>query len=144
MALARFYALLPALWAGLVVAVGLLAAPAAFATLPPSDAGRLVGRLFAQEAYASLGASLLFIMLDRRIGAGALRAETMLALGALFCTVAGYFAVQPLMGDARAGRGPVGFGVLHGISTAFFALKGALLLVLAWRCAKVSSPGQPS
>ena len=45
-------------------------------------------------------------------------ADTMLALGALFCTVAGYFALQPMMADARAGRGALGFGALHAISTA--------------------------
>ena len=32
-------------------------------------------------------------------------ANLMLVLGTLFCTVAGYFAVQPMMEAARAGQG---------------------------------------
>jgi hypothetical protein len=144
MTLARLHALLPALWAGVVAAIGLLAAPAAFATLSPAAAGQVVSRLFAQEAYASLAAALLFVVLDRRVGGRGLSAEALLALGALFCTVAGYFAVQPMMAEARAGRGALGFGALHAISTVFFALKGVLLLALAWRCTRVSRPGRPS
>jgi hypothetical protein len=148
MVLARMRALLPALWAGIVLAVGLLGAPAAFATLAQADAGRVVARLFSHEAYLSLGAALLFVMLDRKAGGRPLAGDTLLALGALFCTVAGYFALQPLMASARAGHGTLSFGALHGISTAFFALKALLLLVLAWRCSRpgngVSSPGRPS
>jgi hypothetical protein len=72
----------------------------------------------------------------------------MLALAALFCTVAGHFAVLPMMAAARAGHGALGFGTLHGFSVALFALKAVLLLVLAWRCAlpggAVSSPGRLS
>jgi hypothetical protein len=90
----------------------------------------------------------LFVMLERRLGGGALGANTVLALAALFCTVAGHFAVQPMMAAARAGHGTLGFGTLHGLSVALFALKGALLLVLAWRCAvpggAVSLPGRLS
>ena len=144
MALARLRALLPPLWAGIVLAVGLLAAPAPFATLAPADAGRVVGRLFAHEAYASLAAALIFVMLDRRVGARAMGAESLLALAALFCTVAGYFAVQPMMENARAGRGPLGFAALHAVSLAFFGLKMLLLLVLAWRCAAGVNPPAPS
>jgi hypothetical protein len=143
-ALARLRALLPALWAGVVLAVGLLAAPAAFGTLAPADAGRLVGRVFAHEAFLSLAAAVFFVMLDRRVGTRAMGADTLLALGALFCTVAGYFALQPMMADARAGVGPLNFAALHAISLAFFGLKMLLLLALAWRCAGVNRPAQSS
>jgi hypothetical protein len=56
-----------------------------------------------------------------------------LLLGTLFCTVAGSFAVQPMMAAARAGQGPVSFATLHAVSAALFVLKGVLVLVLAWR-----------
>ena len=148
MALARLRVLLPALGAGMVLCVGLLAAPVPFATLAPAEAGRVVARLFAYEAHASLAAALVFVMLERRLGGGALGGNTVLALAALFCTVAGHFAVQPMMAAARAGQGALGFGALHGISVALFALKAVLVLVLAWRCAlpggAVSSPGRLS
>jgi hypothetical protein len=60
-------------------------------------------------------------------------ANLMLLLGTLFCTVAGHFAVLPLMDAARAGQGSLSFGMLHGISAGFFVLKGLLVLALAWR-----------
>jgi len=63
-----------------------------------------------------------------------------LALGAVFCTVAGYFALQPLMAAARAGQGTLSFGQLHAISAAFYALKLVLVALLAWRVAS-PNPG---
>jgi hypothetical protein len=62
--------------------------------------------------------------------------ELLLLLGTVFCTVAGYHAVQPLMEAARAGQGRWSFGALHAISSAFFALKGLLVVALAWRYAR--------
>ena len=59
-----------------------------------------------------------------------------LALGALFCTVAGYFGIQPQMAAARAGQGALSFGQLHAISTVFFAFKLTLVAALAWRATR--------
>jgi hypothetical protein len=53
----------------------------------------------------------------------------------VFCTVAGYFALQPMMAAARAGEGPLSFGQLHAVSAAFYAVKLLLVLALAWRAA---------
>jgi len=64
-----------------------------------------------------------------------LNANMLLVLGALFCTVAGYFALQPMMAAARAGQGSLSFGALHGISAGLFGLKALLVAVLAWRLA---------
>jgi len=64
-----------------------------------------------------------------------LSTDVLLVLGTLFCTVAGYFAVQPMMAAARLGQGAMSFGALHGFSAGLFALKGLLVLVLAWRLA---------
>lgn len=130
----RLRVLLPGLWAGLLLCMALIATPAPFATLSPADAGRVVARLFAQEAYTSLVLTLAVLLLERQRAAG-LNTQSLLALGALFCTVAGYFAVQPLMADARAGQGAFSFGQLHAVSLGFFVLKGLLVLALAWRAA---------
>jgi hypothetical protein len=130
----RLRVLLPGLWAGLLLCMGLIAAPAPFATLLPADAGRVVARMFAQEAYFSLVLAVAVVLLERRRSQG-LNAQILLALGALFCTVAGYFAVQPLMAAARAGQGALSFGLLHAVSLGFFTLKGLLVLALAWRVA---------
>ncbi|HEX6364250.1 MAG TPA: DUF4149 domain-containing protein [Albitalea sp.] len=139
----RFAAWLAGVWTGVLAAIGLIAAPAAFAVVPPQTAGMIAGRMFAREAYAGIAvAVVLFVILRRsaraRAAAGTgsvLSADMLLVLGALFCTIVGYFAVLPMMASARAGQGTLSFGALHGISTGFFALKALLFAVLAWRLA---------
>lgn len=118
----------------MLLCLGTLATPAPFALLPREVAGRVAGRMLAGEAYASLVLTVMFVLIERRLR-GAVRpsAEMLLAFGALFCTVAGYFAVLPMMEAARAGQGPWPFAVLHAVSNGFFVLKGVLVLVLAWR-----------
>src|SRR5436190_24033845 len=119
----RWASWLAGLWAGVLAALGLIAAPTLFALLPRQNAGLVAGRLFSQEAYAGLAiAVLLFVLLRRRARADAeagtgsvLSADMLLVLGALFCTVLGYFALQPMMAGARAAEGPLSFAALHGI-----------------------------
>ncbi len=143
MVAARGAALLAGLWAGGLLTIGLIAAPGAFAVLPSADAGRLAGRLFAQEARIGLGLAVALFLIERwrarqaaQAGQGsAMSANMLLLLGALFCTVAGYFALQPMMAAARAGQGAWSFGTLHAVSAGFFGLKALLVLVLAWRLA---------
>lgn len=145
---------LPGLWLGWGLCVGLLATPAGFALLPPAEAGRLAGRMLAQDAYTSLALGLLLIMLERRAGRDAFEAGQgsqftaglALAAAAVFCTVLGYFGVQPLMPGARAGQGPLSFGQLHAVSVAFFVVKIACVAALAWRALAepVSSTGPSS
>ncbi len=138
---ARLQRLLPVLWAGVLLCIGLIATPAPFATLAVHDAGRVVSRILAQEAWLSLVVGVVLLLLARRdarqaaeAGSGSAFSTTMvLLLATLFCTVAGYFAIQPLMPAARAGQGPFSFGQLHLASASFFVLKALLVLVLAWR-----------
>jgi hypothetical protein len=137
----RLAAALAGLWAGVLLCIGAIAAPSAFATLVAADAGRFVGRMFAQEAYLSLAVALVLIVIERQRGRDAaeadagsvLSANILLLFGTMFCTVAGYFAVQPMLVAARAGQGPVSFAVLHAGSSGLFVLKGLLVLALAWR-----------
>jgi len=132
---------LAGLWAGTLLCIGFIATPAPFAPLASADAGRVVGRILAQEAYLSLAlAVVLFLIVRSRARAMAaagtnsvVSAEVLLVLGTLFCTVAGYFALQPMLEAARAGQGAFSFGALHGASMALFALKAVLVLVLAWQ-----------
>jgi len=129
-------AALSGLWAGGLLAIAFIAAPAAFATLPTAQAGAVVGRLLMQEANATLAIAVAMFLLLRstgREGEPVFSVDLMLALGALFCTVAGYFAVQPMMPAARAGQGAVSFGALHGISMGFYAAKTLMVMALAWR-----------
>ena len=143
---ARFAAVLAGLWAGILLCIAAIAAPSAFATLASSDAGRVVERVFMQEAYLSLAVAIVLFVIERQrsrqvaaVGAGSVfSANLVLLLGTLFCTVAGYFALQPMMAAARAGQGTVSFMTLHAVSAGLFVLKGLLVLALAWRLSSVA------
>jgi hypothetical protein len=140
----RLAAVAAALWAGLILGIGLIAAPAAFAVLQRSVAGAVAGRMFSHEAYVGLAFSALLLWAVRRVsredaaaGRGSqFSLSLVLVLVALFCTVFGHFGLQPMMAAARAGEGVLSFGALHGISAALFGLKGLVLAALAWRLAK--------
>jgi hypothetical protein len=135
----RWRALLACAWFGLLLCVALIATPAAFATLPKVDAGRVAAFVLAREAYASLALGMILVVLERHLARHAERqfsAGLMLALGTVFCTVAGYFVLQPLMVEARAGQGALSFGQLHAISLVFFGIKGLLVVALAWRATR--------
>jgi hypothetical protein len=131
-------------WLGLLVGIALIATPAPFAMLAPADAGRVVRRIFAVEAPTSLALGVLLLLLERhagllrheRTGTSQFTAEMMLVLGALFCTVLGYYGLQPAMEQARAGGAGADFGRLHLASTALFGLKGLLVMALAWKAAQ--------
>lgn len=137
----RVAAVMAALWSGLIAGIALIGAPAGFASLPSDVAGRVAGRMFVQEAYLSLAVSVVLLLLVRRqarveseAGRGSVfSTNVVLVLGTLFCTMFGYFAVQPMMAVARAGQGMWSFGALHGLSAVLFGLKGLLALALAWR-----------
>jgi len=150
MSLERWRRLLPGLWAGWLLCVALLATPAGFALLAPSDAARMAARMLAQEAYTSLALGVVLLILERvaarrAVASGGSQFSTgmALALGALLCTVAGYFAVQPLLPAARAGQALLGFGQLHAASSAFYGLKCVLVLALAWRAARPGAACTP-
>jgi hypothetical protein len=54
-------------------------------------------------------------------------------LGALLATVLGYYALQPLMAQARVGESALTFLQWHAISLAFYGVKSALVLGLVWQ-----------
>ncbi len=134
-------ALLAALWLGVLLCVAGIATPAPFALLDKADAGRVVARILSQEAALSVVMGAVMLILQRArsrhlaVASAARQFDASLALAAaaVFCTVAGYYAIQPLMVDARAGHGPLSFGQLHAISAAFYGLKVLLVAVLAVR-----------
>ena len=132
--LPRVRSILPALWAGVLVCIAAMAAPAAFANLAVADAGRVVAHVFVREAWLSLGMAALLLGLERRHGPPG-RVNVRLLWATVACTLLGYFALQPLMPAARMGQGVLSFGQLHLISTLFYGLKTVLVLVLAWRAA---------
>jgi hypothetical protein len=134
-------------WFGLLAAIAFIAAPSAFATLARADAGRYVARVFALEAWASLAIALLLLFAEQRrarvdahAGRGSVMSgATLLLFGAIFCTVLGRFGIEPMMAAARTGDGVWSFGALHAASTALYAVKALLVLVLAWRWQRSSA-----
>lgn len=134
-------------WTGALLLLSLVVAPTAFDQLPRDVAGRLMARLFAVEAPVSCVVALIGVVAQRRAQANAwedgrparvLTVDLLLPVVVLFCTVAGYYALQPLMEQARASRTPGGlsFGALHGVSMAFFGVKLAVLALLTWRLSR--------
>ncbi len=129
------------LWAGVILTLAAIAAPAVFAVANRPDAGRIVGKMFAAEANLGLVVGIALLVLIRAQarrramqGRGSQFSVNLgLVLGALLCTVLGYHALQPMMAAARVGQGALSFGALHGISAGFFGLKGLVLLALGWR-----------
>ena len=139
----RLGGLLAGAWAGMLLCVALIATRVPFAVLSLAEAGRVATRVLAYEAHASLVIALLLYIIVRRqarasaaTGRGSIvSCNVLLVLGTLFCTVAGYFAVQPMMETARAGQGAFTFATLHLVSVLFFGLKTVLVIVLGWRLA---------
>ncbi|MES3013229.1 MAG: DUF4149 domain-containing protein, partial [Pseudomonadota bacterium] len=62
----RLAALIAGLWAGVLLSIGVIAAPAAFATLVRPDAGRVVNRLFEQDAYLSIALAVVLFAIERQ------------------------------------------------------------------------------
>jgi len=138
--LRRVAAWLAGVWAGIVAAIGFVAAPVLFATLPRSDAGRVAARLFGVDATIGVAAGALLLLVtlqlarqDAEQGTSRFSAEMLLVLGAIFCIVAGHYAIQPMMGARLRGEAGPSFAVLHGVASAFFVVKFVAVAALAWR-----------
>jgi hypothetical protein len=136
-------------WAGLVGAVGFVVAPLLFATLPRADAGRVAARLFAVDATIGVCVGALLLVLTTQLarhaavqGASRFSTDMLLVLGALFCIIAGHYAVEPMMQARLRGEAGPSFAVLHGVASAFFLLKFLAAGALAWRLTR--APGAPA
>ena len=138
----RLRRLLPGLWFGVLLAIALVATPAASTSLDKASFGAVARAIFAREAPTSLVCGVLILAIERRdafarhlaTGVSQFSTEMMLAAGAIFCTVAGYYGLLPAMEQARAGAPTaLTFLQLHALSLAFFGAKGVLVLALAWK-----------
>ncbi len=137
--------LLPGLWFGVLLAIALIATPAASTALDKASFGAVARTIFAREAPTSLVLGVLILVIERRdalerhlaTGVTQFSSEMMLAAGALFCTVAGYYGLLPALEQARlGGSARLSFMQLHALSLGFFGLKGLLVLALAWRATR--------
>lgn len=151
MKLHRLQVLLAALWGGVMLAVGGLAAPSLFMVLDRHLAGQAAGRIFTLEAKFSLAMAMVLFMLERRRvrdlaesgaqGLSAMSGNVMLVLGALFLAIFGEFVLHPQIEAAKAGQITLlSFGALHGLSSALYWLRIVLVCSLAWRLTGLSRP----
>ena len=137
--------LLPAIWFGVLLAIALIATPAASNSLDKASFGAVARAIFAREAPTSLVLGVVILVIERRdalarhlaTGVSQFSTEMVLAIVALFCTVAGYYGLEPMMAQARAGATTgLTFMQLHAISLAFFGVKGLAVLALAWKATR--------
>lgn len=136
--------LVAVLWVGSLWALGYIAAPAAFATLESSDAGRLVSSLLTRSGWLSIGCALLLVALLRRstdLMPARKRHSMLLVLAMLACALVMFVGLQPAMAHLRELAGAQGvrassywtqFAIMHGVSQLFHVLEsllGAWLIV---------------
>ena len=138
--------LLPGVWFGVLLAIALIATPAASMSLDRTSFGAVARAIFAREAPTSLVLGVVLLVIERRdalarhmaTGVSQFSTEMVLAIVALFCTVAGYYGLEPMMEQARSGAAATSltFLQLHALSLAFFGAKGLAVLALAWKATR--------
>ncbi|MET0533250.1 MAG: DUF4149 domain-containing protein [Steroidobacter sp.] len=125
--------LLVTVWAGSLWTICLIAAPAAFATLPERRlAGLVVSRLFNVEAWLGVVvATLLVAVLAVRKYISKSTLAIILLTAAL--PLISQVVVVPLMDQARAANDMAQFGRLHGVSAMLFFTACLSAVALVWK-----------
>jgi hypothetical protein len=128
--------LIVALWAGLLVTIGLVVAPGLFRLLDDRElAGRLAGGFFLVTTIASVPLGLGYALLARRAGR-----RVALALVAIALLCASEWFVRPQIAAARLtlGSHSTTFALWHGLSTLLYLAALAAVMVLLVRDLKSS------
>jgi hypothetical protein len=130
--------LLVTVWAGSLWTICLIAAPAAFATLPERRlAGLVVGRLFHTETWLGVvAAALLIAVLAARKHLSKALLTIILLTAAM--PLISQLVVVPLMDQARAANDMAQFGRLHGVSAALFFTACLSALAVVWKVSQSS------
>lgn len=146
MTAARVRMLLVTLWVGSMWTIGYVVAPTLFATLADRMlAGFIAGKLFRIEAWVSVACALVLIALIKWFSeerdAKARKHLLWIVSGMLACTLIGYFGLQPFMaalkesavGGMMDAEARSRFGLLHGVSSAFYLVQSILGGLLVWK-----------
>ena len=144
--LPRHLALLcAALWVGGMAAVGYLAVPVLFQTLPDRQmAGLLAGKMFAVMAYVGIGCALYLLAYQlREFGQLCWKQKTVWIITAMLLLVLiGQFGIQPAMAELKAQALPQEvmqsalagqFKALHGVASILYLIQSLLGLALLIR-----------
>lgn len=130
-------------WVGGLWAIGYLAAPALFDSLPGDKqlAGVLAGNMFTLVAYVGM-ASAFYLLIHRlaRFGTSALKQGFFwIVLAMLLLTVAGHFGIQPVMAQLKMQALPADvmqsvfadrFRAWHGVASIAYLMQSLLGLML--------------
>jgi hypothetical protein len=129
--------LVVALWAGVLVTVGALVAPALFRVLPERAlAGLVAGELFRLVTLLSVAAAVLAFLLHGPTRVGPLRHRGWSLVPAVLL-LANEYGLRPVMDAARAaGQVTPAFMAWHGLSAALYAAATAVALLLLVREAR--------
>lgn len=153
----RVFVFILALWAGSLVTIGYVVAPALFANLSDAQvAGMIAGTLFHVEGSISLIAGVALLVLANLLikrGLDRYRRVRWYLLAMIVASAVIAFVLQPIMGelreDALTQGAPVMLSVhahtfkqLHGLSSILYLTQTLIGLLMLWR---VSRPiDQPS
>lgn len=130
------------LWVGGMWAIGYLAAPMLFATLPERMlAGAVAGQLFRAIAWTGIACGILLLMLRAlRLRAAATGDRQFRVVAAMLAlTLAGHFGVQPVLQRLKDEVAPApvmesrnrdAFGRWHGASSGIYLVQSLLGLAL--------------
>lgn len=136
---ARLY--LAALWAGSAIMVAISASMLNAVLTDRVLFGQTVSGLFKAEAWIALGCALAIHVLagmDKALDKKRRRMMFVLTVVGLVA-VLGYFFIQPMLAELRAGAGPGGvmasaarqqFGMLHGVSLGLYLVQAVAAVVL--------------
>jgi hypothetical protein len=134
-----------ALWVGGMWAVGYLAVPVLFQTLPDRQlAGLLAGKMFTVMAYVGIGCAIYLSAYQfRQFGSFFWKQKTVWAITAMLLLVLiGQFGIQPAMAELKVQALPLEvmqsaqagqFKALHGIASILYLLQSLLGLALLIR-----------
>lgn len=137
------------LWVGCLWAIGYVAVPVLFATLPNNrmSAGMIAGNMFTATAWIGLGCAVYLLLYHARLSGMATfrQAAVRLILLMLLLNAAGQFILQPLMVDLKAQASPddvmqgalaARFGMLHGVAQLLYAAQSLLGISLVLKTAR--------
>jgi hypothetical protein len=125
--------MLLALWAGSLVTVCAIAAPAAFAVLSDRQtAGQVAGRLFLIETIVGIVVSVVVLAAYAASRIIAPRSVAVLVAIAAAAPLISHVILSPLMDSARSAGNMARFGALHGVSALLFAIACICSVAALW------------
>ena len=123
----RVPVLAAALWWGSLTAIGFVAVPLLFGTLPSATAGQMAAKLFTAQTWMSMVCGMIVLMARRRPDA--------FVLAGLILAILGEFAVAPRI-VARPD-----LALWHPVGTVFSGVQWVCALVVLWRLSPGVKPG---